>query len=265
MTAQDEPSVAFDRAAAYYDQTRGIPEEAMAANLDVLADELEGRGRLLEVGVGTGLLALPLRARGLPVAGVDLSAPMLAELMRKAGDTSSVPVTLADATRLPFPDHVFGGAYLRWVLHLIPAWETALAEMVRVVDEDGVLCVNLGAYGGLRGEIQDRFSEITGIDHAPVGLGWGASEELDRAMDSLGRRYRPLPPIHDTAVENLGEFLVGIQENRYSWTWRLPEDVRMAGLEALRPWALERFGALDTHHTYELTTQWRAYDPIRVA
>ena len=261
MTAEDPRSIAFDRAAEYYDQTRGISDEAMAANIDVLAGALSGRGRVLEVGVGTGLLALPLAARGLPVVGIDLSAPMLAELARKADGAQPFPILRADATRLPFRDGSFRGAYLRWVLHLIPAWESALADMVRVVRPNGVICVNLGAYGGISGEIQDRFSEITGIDHAPVGLGWGAVDELDRAMTALGRRYRALPPIHDTGIEKVGEFLDGIQENRYSWTWRLPDDVRLDALRQLRPWAEERFGGLDTPHEYEFATQWRAYDP----
>ena len=50
----------FDRAAAHYDTTRAISDEAMARTIELLASELLGRGRALEVGVGTGLLALPL-------------------------------------------------------------------------------------------------------------------------------------------------------------------------------------------------------------
>ena len=118
--------------------------------------------------------------------GLDLARPMMDKLIAKTGGTLVFPLVQADATRMPFPDDVFGAAYLRWVLHLIPAWETAVAEMVRVVRPEGVICALLGAYGGLRGEIQDRFSEITGIDHAPVGLGWNATAELDRAMAALG-------------------------------------------------------------------------------
>ncbi len=46
--------VNFDRAAGYYDATRGLPDAVSDAITDVLADELNGRGLCLEIGVGTG-------------------------------------------------------------------------------------------------------------------------------------------------------------------------------------------------------------------
>ena len=57
-------SVRFDRAAAHYDTTRAISDEGMARTIELLASELLGRGRALEVGVGTGLLALPMHEAG---------------------------------------------------------------------------------------------------------------------------------------------------------------------------------------------------------
>src|SRR5262245_32754657 len=113
-------SVRFDRAAEFYDTTRAISDEAMALTIELLASELEGRGRALEVGVGTGLLALPLHAAGVPLAGLDLTPAMMARLVEKAGGASPFPLIQADATRMPFADGTFAGAYLRWVLHLIP-------------------------------------------------------------------------------------------------------------------------------------------------
>ena len=62
-------SLAFDRAAEYYDETRKVGESVMTRTVDLLEEELAGRGRVLEIGVGTGLIALPLAARGVPLAG----------------------------------------------------------------------------------------------------------------------------------------------------------------------------------------------------
>jgi SAM-dependent methyltransferase len=260
VTAEDSRSVTFDRAAEYYDATRGLDEEGTRLQTALLLDELASKGSVLEVGVGTGQVALPLHSAGIDVMGLDLARPMMDRLIAKAGGRLPFPLVQADATRMPFADHVFAAAYLRWVLHLIPAWDAALAEMVRVVKREGSICVLLGAYGGTRGAIQDRFSEITGIDHAPVGLGWNAAAELDRAMAALGRRVRPLPPLRHTVVETVEDFMTGIEENRYSWTWRLPDDVRMSAVTELRPWAQERFGDLDTPMPFEFATEWRAYD-----
>ena len=66
---------------------------------------------------------------------------MLAKLVEKAGGASPFPLVHGDATRMPFADDAFGGAYLRWVLHLIPDWRDALVEVVRVVAPGGVLLV----------------------------------------------------------------------------------------------------------------------------
>src|SRR5262245_7812378 len=134
-------SVRFDRAAEFYDTTRAISDEAMALTIELLASELEGRGRALEVGVGTGLIALPLHAAGVPLAGLDLTPAMMAKLVEKAGGASPFPLIQADATRMPFADGTFVGAYLRWVLHLIPNWRDALGEAVRVIEPGGVILV----------------------------------------------------------------------------------------------------------------------------
>ena len=77
-------SVNFDRAAEYYDATRGWRGEHDRETTEMLAGELHGRDRVLEVGVGTGQLAIPLHETGVPMAGIDLSAGMLTKLLQKA-------------------------------------------------------------------------------------------------------------------------------------------------------------------------------------
>ena len=252
-------SVRFDRAAEFYDRTRAIDDDAMARTVEVLEAELAGRGRVLEVGVGTGLLAVPLHDAGLDVYGLDLSAPMLRKLREKTG-SRTVRLVLGDATRVPIGEGAFGAAYLRWVLHLIPDWRGVLAEVVRVVESGGVFLANLGAYGGPRREIQERFGEITGVPIEPVGLSWGDVVSLDAEMASHGAEVRELPPVREGGQESVGEFLEEIRDNLFSWTWRIPEDVRLRTAEVLRPWAEERFGPLDEVRPYEHATVWRAYD-----
>lgn len=260
MSDPGSGSVAFDRAAEFYDQSRSTSEEAMARTVALLSQELVGPRRCLEVGVGTGLVALPLHAAGIPLAGIDLSAPMLGRLIHKAGGTPPFPLVRGDATRMPFPDSVFGAAYLRWVLHLIPAWRSALAEMVRVVRPGGVVLVSIGAYGSTRDEIQQRFSELTGVSTDPVGLNWGDANALDAAMAELGTSMRPLEPLTEEVEDTVGDFLDEIEANRYSWTWRVADQVRLDAVRDLRPWAVERYGPLDIGYPETLTTIWRAYD-----
>lgn len=138
-------SVAFDRAVDYYDRTRALPPGVEDRMVDAVGAELRGRGRVLEIGAGTGRIALPLIAAGVNVVGLDLSGPMLRRFAEKS--RTPVPVVQGDATRLPFRDRAFGGAYAVHVLHLIPDWETAVAELVRVVEPGGVLLASQGWWG----------------------------------------------------------------------------------------------------------------------
>jgi SAM-dependent methyltransferase len=253
-------SIRFDRAAEFYDRTRSVSEESMSRTVELLTSELGDRGLVLEVGVGTGLLALPLHGAGLSIAGIDLSAPMLERLTEKAGGKAPFPVVQGDATLMPFADDAFGAAHLRWVLHLIPQWRTALAEIARVVRPAGVFLANLGSYGGARREIQLRFQEVTGVSTDPVGLGWAGLDVLDEQMAALGAAVRTLPPIREGGTETLEEFIERIEENRYSWTWRVSDEVRLLAAAEIRPWARERFGSLDEPSPFEHATTWRAYD-----
>jgi SAM-dependent methyltransferase len=253
-------SIRFDTAADHYDKTRAVSDETMDRTISLLSSELRDRGRVLEVGVGTGLLALRLHESGIPVSGLDLSAPMLAKLVEKSGGAPPFPLVLGDATTMPFADGAFGAAYLRWVLHLIPGWRAALAEMARVVRPGGVLLLSLGTFDEVGTAIRARFSEITGLSTDPVGLMWGEHDALDAELERLGARLRVLPPILEEGEEPLGSFLDALEEGRWSWTWHVPEDARLDAVRELRPWAEERYGPLDRVERYSVETVWRAYD-----
>ncbi len=77
--------------------------------VDVLA-ELAGDGPALEFGIGTGRIALPLAAHGVPVHGIDLSTAMVAKLRQKPGG-ERIPVTIGDFASTAL-DERFSVAYL---------------------------------------------------------------------------------------------------------------------------------------------------------
>ena len=72
--------------------------------------ELAGDGAALELAIGTGRIALPLAARGVPVHGIDLSPAMVEQLRAKPGG-ASIPVELGDMTTTRV-DGVFRLVYL---------------------------------------------------------------------------------------------------------------------------------------------------------
>jgi ubiquinone/menaquinone biosynthesis C-methylase UbiE len=255
-------SIPFDRAADYYDRTRGLTDEGRRRNTEVLVTELHGRGAVLEIGVGTGQLALPIAAAGIPVVGLDLAKPMMDRLVAKAGGMPALPLVQGDATRLPFRDRSLGAGYFRWVLHLIPAWREVASELVRVLRPGGVILANHGSKGtGPRAEIHERFALAAGMETSdPVGLAWSDSDSLDEAMRALGATPRALPTFNDVEHGTAEDFMVALEQNLHSWQWSLPEDVRRRAAAETRAWAEAEYGPLDAVPRIEHTIAWRAYD-----
>jgi SAM-dependent methyltransferase len=85
-----------EQTAARYDADAAdkFAPEVLGPTVDLLA-RLAGSGPALELAVGTGRVAVPLAARGVPVTGIELSAPMVAQLRRKV-DERALPVVLGD-------------------------------------------------------------------------------------------------------------------------------------------------------------------------
>jgi SAM-dependent methyltransferase len=81
-------------AARYDDDTEMFDPAVVDPTVDFLAG-LAGEGRALELGIGTGRIALPLAERGVPVHGIDLSEAMVARLRAKPGG-DGVGVTIGD-------------------------------------------------------------------------------------------------------------------------------------------------------------------------
>lgn len=129
-------SVVFDRIADDYDETRGGESRAQAVAAR-LAERLPRRRPVLEVGVGTGIVARAVRNHGFEVVGLDLSMPML----RKAHERLGARVANADALRLPIASRSIPAAYAVWVLHLVADVPTVLAETARILVPGGTALV----------------------------------------------------------------------------------------------------------------------------
>jgi SAM-dependent methyltransferase len=251
-------SIAFDQAADYYDRTRALPEDVQAQVTAFLVSELRGRTRVLELGVGTGRMALPVAAAGVDVVGVDLSEPMLHRLKAKAGAVS-VPVLRGDGLALPFAPGIFGAGYLCHVLHLIPDWRAAVAEVVRVMTPGGHLLIDIGGSTTEGGRaVGAFFQEAAGA--GPLRPGVRDPGSLDAGLAELG--CRPLQPVTipfgiDYTVT---EILERLERNEWSSTWSLSDDVRLRAVAETRAWAEGRWGDLDAPLHEDSQIVWRRYE-----
>ena len=125
------PGTSFDRVARIYDETRG-GERRGDHFADALASWITG-SRVVELGVGTGVIAGGLRRHGIEVVGFDLSEAMMRGAVERVGPR----VALADVDRLPVADDSVDTAFFVWVLQLVPDPIATLAEAARVVRPGG--------------------------------------------------------------------------------------------------------------------------------
>jgi ubiquinone/menaquinone biosynthesis C-methylase UbiE len=112
---------------------------------DAVMDELhrrQRRGRVLDIGCGTGLLASRIRRELAPpaVVGCDFSRGMLREAAQR---TPELPWVRGDATRLPFRDASFAAIVSTEAFHWFPDQDAALSEFLRVLMPKGQLLVAL--------------------------------------------------------------------------------------------------------------------------
>jgi ubiquinone/menaquinone biosynthesis C-methylase UbiE len=254
-------SVAFDRAAEYYDETRGLTPEAQARTVEVLKRELASRGRVLEIGVGTGRIGLPLYRSGVEMTGLDLSRPMMSKLLEKAAG-KPFPLVEGDATKLPFRDDAFGAGLIVHVLHLIPQWRAALDELVRVVRPAGAIVISIGDDKDEEPSMWEQMTTRFRMEaHLPEHFpGLNRSQEIDKAMADLGARPRELEAVPEHDPRSARDIADLMESGKFSFTWGLDAVERHYAAQRLRAWAAERYGSLDAIDDSRFTIPWRAYD-----
>lgn len=251
-------SISFDRAADYYDATRALPDDARVALAEVLAAELAGRGPCLEIGVGTGRIALPLHDRGIPLAGADIAPAMLRRLVQNAGGRQPFPLLLADATTLPLSGASFGAVLASHVLHLIPRWDAAVDEAMRVLRPGGTLLADFGGgtempWSGPSAAVMERH----GISHDRPGA---TAPDSIAAYLAGGARPRPLPPVTMTISRSLGQDLDRWERQVDAWTWPYTAGQMRQACADLRAWAAAHRWPLDREVAASRVIQWWAFE-----
>ncbi|MGP3697822.1 class I SAM-dependent methyltransferase [Rhodobacter sp. NSM] len=139
----DAVSRSYKRWAPIYDFSFGKVSESPRRRT---ATHVNARGgRVLEVGVGTGL-SLPLYSHRVDVTGIDFSHEMLAKAREKVEELGLKPVKhlrQMDARELDFPDETFDTVVAMFLVSVVPEPERVVSEMARVCRKGGeVVIVN---------------------------------------------------------------------------------------------------------------------------
>jgi phosphatidylethanolamine/phosphatidyl-N-methylethanolamine N-methyltransferase len=160
---REQVAEAYGRWAPVYDIVFG-PVFRQGRRAAVKAAEAVG-GRILEVGVGTGL-SLADYGKGTRIVGVDISEPMLEKARQRVkaqGLANVEALEVMDAEHLTVPDASFDVVVAQYVVTAIPNPEKALDEFVRVVRPGGeiILTTRIGAETGLRGTVEKWLMPLT--------------------------------------------------------------------------------------------------------
>jgi SAM-dependent methyltransferase len=217
------PSTYGDRIADYYDRLFQQSFD-LEGTVDLLADLASG-GSALEMGIGTGRVALPLAARGIDVHGIDASPAMVAKLRDKPGG-DKIPVTMGNFVDLPV-----AGSY---ALIYIP-FNTLFALLTQ---EEQVRC-----FASVAAHLQPggRFlvdASVPDLARFKRGQAWEVQRIETDAVIIEAVRHDPVQQHYVMqrillTTEGMHMFPVNI---RYAWPAELDLMARMAGLHLEHRW-----------------------------
>jgi phosphatidylethanolamine/phosphatidyl-N-methylethanolamine N-methyltransferase len=169
---------AYRRWAPVYDFTFGLIAESGRKNAVRIINRR--KGRVLEVGVGTGL-SLPCYGRHLTITGIDLSPEMLAKAKDKVEGKKLDNVAALhemDAGALAFPDESFDTVVAMYVMTVVPEPHQVMRELERVCAPGGeVILVNhFSQDEGFRGWFERKLAPFADL------IGWRPVFGLDQVL-----------------------------------------------------------------------------------
>jgi SAM-dependent methyltransferase len=211
--------------AARYDDPRDemFAAEAIEPVVDVLVD-LAGSGRALELGIGTGRIAVPLAARGVPVHGIELSRAMVERLRAKPGGRD-IPVAIGDFATTKV-DGSFSLVYL--VFNTIMNLTTQAAQVACF--QNAAAHLEAGGHFAIEVAVPDLQRLPPGETIHPFHVSetrWGF-DEYDVASQAMTSHH--LEIVDGSAVQQSIPF-------RYVWPAELDLMARLAGMELRERWS----------------------------
>lgn len=271
-------SISFDPVADAYDSTRGYPagvEQSIALALEQTAGASE-QTAFIEVGIGTGRIAIPLASRGHTVTGVDISEKMLARLQSKlAGQeweeysqpwgsradestpperpvrrfarlepTASLRLVTSNITTLPFLAHSFDVALAVHIFHLVDGWQQAVREALRVLRPGGMLlhCWDEHDDTALDAITRTWISIVEELDGNASRVGTESPRMVSAWLREQGLSVEELSLARWETVSTPRHAFERISNRLWSRTWLVPDDLFLVSLQRLEAWMLEHFG-----------------------
>jgi SAM-dependent methyltransferase len=253
--------VDFSNNATVYDRRHGAA--LSMSDIGRLKDSvgLRAGSKIVDIGAGTGRVAVPLSAAGFQVIAAEPSEEMLKQLRAK-GEGLNIETVVAEGSALPLPSQTFDAAVIARLLYLTPDWRNILLEARRVLKPGGVL-LHEWANGDadeiwvqIREKARELFEEA-GVRH-PFHPGARSEGEIEGFLYDKGFTKLVTASLGPGQPTTPREFMRRLVEGELSYTWNVPQDVRESCLPELQTWATEKF-PMEAAIVFPREVSWSAY------
>ena len=165
----------WDKNAGRYDRFMRKDQAAYDEMYELIRPEVKAK-TVLELATGTGLIAKHIVNAAAHIEATDASAEMIAEAKRD-NHSAKLHFSVQDMFRLPYTEESFDVVIVSNALHIVPQPEKALAEIHRVLKDDGVLIAPTFTHAGnsFSGKVKAFFMKLAGF---PLHSKWTSHEYL---------------------------------------------------------------------------------------
>ena len=170
-----EPKDFWDKNAGRYDRFMR-KDRAAYDEMYALIRPIVRHKTVLELATGTGLIAKHIVNVAAHIEATDASAEMIAEAKRD-NRSAKLHFSVQDMFRLPYAEESFDVVIVSNALHIVPQPEKTLAEIRRVLKDDGVLIAPTFTHAGnsFSGKVKAFFMNLAGF---PLHSRWTIEEYL---------------------------------------------------------------------------------------
>jgi len=240
--------VNYDNAVDFYDATRGYRAGVVERYRDALLEclDADASATMLEVGIGSGLIARAFYPVMQRYVGIDYSLGMMRLIRGKLAGGPRPLLAQADARYLPFAAASFDIVHAVRVFHHLSDWRESIDEARRLLRTGGALVIveNIppaGASPPPWGIVQDKWDEIlrrlgVGDDGIRHGI-WLTDESMSEYIRSTGATAKSLDLLRYLEKPVSPRIMVERRAARmFSSDWALPEAIHREAARALNDW-----------------------------
>jgi len=253
--------VDFSGNAKVYDRRHGAVLSEDVVQRLAAAGAIRSGTNVLDIGAGTGRVAIGLAELGCDVVALEPALGMVETLQTKTGD---LPIRLiaGEGAQLPFFGGQFDVVVIARVLYLTADWRRVLREAHRVLTVGGRLLHEWG-----NGQADEEWVQIREKTRAlfeeaevfsPFHPGVRSEREVDEELKVIGFVHSADLPIGPGPTLTLAEFLRRLIDGEFSYMWNVPKTVQEECLPRLKAWSEQSFD-LKRSISMPRELQWTVY------